>query len=138
MDKGKEEKGKTGRRTITTNAFPLKNRPYTFATNPTASAPTAAEMSLWFRKRVPVKWFVTQPMHEIATSMYSSRRRHGAWLRRLRKSEYDGTVRNAVECGNIVRLRFPRPNSECTSTHPTTTTACAATTVHRGHGSSHT
>ena len=55
-------------------------------------------MSLWFRKRVPVKWFVTQPMHEIATSMYSSRRRHGAWLRRLRKSEYDGTVRNAVRC----------------------------------------
>ena len=55
-------------------------------------------MSLWFRKRVPVKWFVTQPMHEIATSMYSSRRCHGAWLRRLRKSEYDGTVRNAVKC----------------------------------------
>ena len=123
---------------MTTNAFPLKNRPYTFATNPTASAPTAAEMSLWFRKRVPVKWFVTQPMHEIATSMYSSRRCHGAWLRRLRKREYDGTVRNAVECGTMVSFRFPKLNSGRTSTHPTTATVCAATRARPGHGSSRT
>ena len=45
-----------------------------------------------------MKWFVTQPMHEIATSMCSSRRCQGAWLRTLRKSGYDGTVRNAVKC----------------------------------------
>ena len=46
-----------------------------FETKPTASAPTAAEMSLWLRKRVPVKWFVTQPIHEMATRRYCRRTR---------------------------------------------------------------
>jgi hypothetical protein len=32
--------------TITTNAFPSKNLPYRFDTNPTANAPTAEEISL--------------------------------------------------------------------------------------------
>ena len=59
-----------GARTMTTNALPLKNRPYRLETIPTASAPTAAEISLWFRKRVLVKWLVTQPMQEIATRRY--------------------------------------------------------------------
>ena len=46
---------------------------------------------------VPVKWFVTQPMHEMMTSMNSSFRFHGAWFRRLRNSENIGTVRNATK-----------------------------------------
>ncbi len=73
---------------MTTNAFPLKKRPYIFATKPTASAPTAAEMSLWFLKRVPVKWLVTQPMHEMATRRYCSESRQLLHLENSKRTIY--------------------------------------------------
>ena len=71
---------------MTMKALPLDMRPYIFATTPTANAlclwwwlcvenvrgegeayPTAAVTSLWPWNLVPTKWFVTQPIHEIAT-----------------------------------------------------------------------
>ena len=58
--------------TITTNALPLKNRPYILATKPTAAPPTAAGISFWLGNLVPVKWLHTQPMHDTATSKYCS------------------------------------------------------------------
>jgi len=47
QDKNEEQEGRKKRiLTITTNAFPSKNLPYRFDTNPTANAPTAEEISL--------------------------------------------------------------------------------------------
>lgn len=74
---------------MTTKALPLKNRPYMFATNPTASAPTAAEMSLWLRKRVPVKWLDAHPMQEVAMRRYfGGAERVGLRLSRTSVSTY--------------------------------------------------
>ena len=43
------------KRTMMTNALPLKNRAYRLEIRPTAKAPTAAEISLWLGNLRPVK-----------------------------------------------------------------------------------
>jgi hypothetical protein len=46
---------------ITTNAVPLKNRPYKFPASPTASDPSADVISDRFGNALVAKWFVVQP-----------------------------------------------------------------------------
>lgn len=63
----------------------------------------------------------------------SSRRFHGAWNLKLRKSEYIGTDRKAGQ--TIWISESHSGQEECT--HPTTARACVATTARVDRGSSH-